>query len=584
MPDAGRYRIERLIGRGGMGEVMEGYVRGEGGFERKVAIKRMLADCASDEMFLRSFADEARIVSQLHHANIVGVFDFGLMDGLPFLVFEHVDGLDIDALEERCRELGRTITAEIALHITTEIAHALDYAHGARDREGRSMRLVHRDVSPENILVSWQGDVKLADFGIAFALRRIEATEAGVRKGKRAYMAPEQKRAGDVDGRADIFSLGCVLHRLLTRRSPLERDQGGQLVLGRGECEIEPALEADVKEIVVRATHKVREKRFATAAEMAAACGTALVRRLSRDVRTSMREWIEGLRPADEAKKQRRAFADLLDLDLVLERSEGPVPRFLSRARGAGAMAAEPFEPPHATQVTEVERGDQTVPQYHPPTTILPGSAIWPASTPRRGVTRWIQAGVLLGVAAMLGGSAMLVRATREPVVKAVGLGAPAQPPPVIRIDPIELSSPEEEPAPAPAERALAPEREPPSEGMRPRPRSPPTGRKRGAEADRRAHQSADLQHAELPISESLLREKLSRISEALSKRAATLPKAEIDRLETRYFEVRAALSPGLSDRELESLARRIRELALEVRRVRSVDDQERDARDQPER
>src|SRR5687768_422945 len=181
-----------------MAEVFEAFVVGDRGFERRVALKRLLPGHAADDAFVRAFIDEARIVSQLHHASIVSVFDFGVLDDEPFLVSEWVDGVDLARLAELAGESGARMPVEIALRIATEVAYALAYAHEARDVEGRLMNIVHRDVSPENILVSWEGDIKLADFGIARAIRRLEETRVGVTKGKLGFMAPEQIKGQDV--------------------------------------------------------------------------------------------------------------------------------------------------------------------------------------------------------------------------------------------------------------------------------------------------------------------------------------------------------------------------------------------------
>lgn len=304
-----RYRVVRVLGRGGAGEVLEAIAGGEDGFEKRVALKRLLADCANDEDFLRAFGDEARIASQLNHAGIVAVFDYGLLDGLPFIASELVEGLDLAALEERAKILGLEIPPALALFIVTEIAHALDYAHRAKDARGRNMGIVHRDVTPENILVSYQGDVKLADFGIALARRRIQETRIGVAKGKPTYMAPEQLEMRDVDPRADIYALGVVLRRLLA------------------------AEDEELAAIVDKATRRDRRERYESAAAMAATTGRAMLSRLRDDGRTALRAFMEQLQDQEERTEmiqRRRGGADLVNLELVLN---GPMKRYESVAR-----------------------------------------------------------------------------------------------------------------------------------------------------------------------------------------------------------------------------------------------------------
>src|SRR5688500_1305451 len=214
-----------------MAEVLLATAVGEDGFERRVAIKRMLEGGSSDPSFVRMFLDEARIASRLHHGNIVGLLDYGVVEGMPFHVLELVDGENAASLAHLGAEHDAPMPVEVALHLCVEVAHALDYAHRARDPSGRALGIVHRDVKPANVLVSWEGDVKLGDFGIALAHDRAEQTEDGVAKGTLAYMAPEQALHRDVGPRTDVFALGCVLHALVAGESPVTRSGGLAAVL-----------------------------------------------------------------------------------------------------------------------------------------------------------------------------------------------------------------------------------------------------------------------------------------------------------------------------------------------------------------
>src|SRR5262249_12636596 len=162
--------------------------------ERRIALKRILPEAAAEEWFLRAFADEARIASQLHHANVVAVLDFGLLDGLPFQALELVEGCDLAELLASARDELPLLGEDIALFIAIAICRALAYVHSAVDANGATLGIVHRDVTPSNVLLSWAGDVKLSDFGIAYAVRRIEQTRDGMTKGTLSYMAPEQVR------------------------------------------------------------------------------------------------------------------------------------------------------------------------------------------------------------------------------------------------------------------------------------------------------------------------------------------------------------------------------------------------------
>ena len=317
-----------------MADVYEAVAIGEQGFERRVVIKRLRKDSVLDEELCRAFLDEARIASQLHHANIVSILDFGIMDDTPFQALELVDGLDFSELLARCRDRSISVPAELALHVVTEVAHALDYAHDACGADGRALGIVHRDVSPNNILLSSSGDVKLADFGIAMARDRLARTQAGYAKGKRAYMAPEQALVSGVDHRADVFSLGCVLHEAYAGTSPIATDPMSDAVLAGNDIDPDPSLPEDVQRIVRRAIRSARTQRYATAAEMASECGRALAVRMTEDARTMMRAFMKQLEKSEAAP--RPAGAQMFDLELVLKPGAGSARRFESVA-AAGA-------------------------------------------------------------------------------------------------------------------------------------------------------------------------------------------------------------------------------------------------------
>jgi len=291
----GRYQLIREIGRGGMAEVWEARALGDRGFTRRVAVKRLTASGSEME---RMFVDEARIASRLHHANVVPVLDFGVAEGVPFQVLEYVDGLDADALQALARARASGIPVACALHVAAEVARGLDHAHQARGDDGELLGIVHRDVSPNNILVAWTGEVKLSDFGIAFARDRGAATEAGTTKGKPCYMAPEQITRGTLDARTDLFALGCVLHALVAGESPMAgEDRMADLLAGK-PLPLAADLPDDVREIVARATRRSRSERYEDARGIAAACDEAARARAGGDPRRVFLEWLGTLRPA----------------------------------------------------------------------------------------------------------------------------------------------------------------------------------------------------------------------------------------------------------------------------------------------
>ena len=209
----GPYTLLRRLAAGGMAEVYLGRASGAEGFEKLVAIKRIHRRCATDDDSM--LLDEAKLSVSLSHRNIVQTLDLRRVDGSYVLVMEHVDGYDAHRLLESLRNEGRLLPIELAAHIMVEVCRGLDYAHRHRDDDGELTGIVHRDVSPQNVLLSLAGEVKVADFGIAKAKSRQSNPESGVIKGKYFYMSPEQARAEPLDHRSDIFSAGVVLWELL---------------------------------------------------------------------------------------------------------------------------------------------------------------------------------------------------------------------------------------------------------------------------------------------------------------------------------------------------------------------------------
>ena len=212
----GKYYLLERINVGGMAEVFRAKAFGVEGFERLVAVKRILPNIAEDKEFIRMFIDEAKIAVQLNHANIAQIFDLGVVDGAYYIALEHIHGRDLRAVFDRCRQLGEAMPVAQACFVVMKVCEGLDYAHNKRDQAGRDLHLVHRDVSPQNVLVSFEGEVKLIDFGIAKAAGKGSKTQAGILKGKFGYMSPEQVRGIPIDRRSDVFSCGIVLYELLT--------------------------------------------------------------------------------------------------------------------------------------------------------------------------------------------------------------------------------------------------------------------------------------------------------------------------------------------------------------------------------
>ncbi len=272
---------------------------------KKLRLERSDARTDDERRATRRFFDEAKIASRLDHDGIVRVLEYGVLFGEPFMVLELVEGVNAASLRER----AGTLPEDVALHITIAVAQALSYAHRASDDAGRPLGITHRDVKPSNILISRQGEVKLADFGIAFALgERMSKTTTGMMLGTPSYMAPEQLIGAGVDGRADVFSLGCTLHAFLSGSSPLASLAPGG-VLSSEELELSPRLPADIAEIVQRAVRKRADERFSSAAEMAEAMSSVLAPRLRGDGRQRLVSLLSSLVPEERARDEATATA-----------------------------------------------------------------------------------------------------------------------------------------------------------------------------------------------------------------------------------------------------------------------------------
>ena len=214
----GRYQILDRLAVGGMAELFKATLTGEHGFEKLVAIKKILPHLATDSSFVEMFIDEARITAQLDHRHIVQVFELGTDADTPYIAMQFVDGLDVLALLRECARAQIRLPPDLAAMIARDVCDALDYAHNALDSSGKALGIVHRDISPGNVLLSWRGDVKLTDFGIARAAERRHKTEAGTLKGKYGYMSPEQVSGGEIDARSDLFSVGILLAEMVMAR------------------------------------------------------------------------------------------------------------------------------------------------------------------------------------------------------------------------------------------------------------------------------------------------------------------------------------------------------------------------------
>ncbi len=272
----GKYFLVRKLAEGGMAEIFLAKQVGAEGFERNVVIKRMLQHLSSVPDFVGMFLDEARLAARLAHQNIIQINDLGLADGCYFICMEYLAGEDFSTILRTAARRRSYVPIHVVLRIIADSAHGLHFAHEFTDEQGRPLNIVHRDISPSNIYVTYQGQVKLLDFGIAKAESRITNTTAGVVKGKYMYMSPEQARGDAVDRRADVFSLGVSLYEGLTNVRPFARDNDLAILNAVLSCDfkpprqVRPDLPVEVEQVVTRAMAASPDERYQTAAEMAA--------------------------------------------------------------------------------------------------------------------------------------------------------------------------------------------------------------------------------------------------------------------------------------------------------------------------
>ncbi|MBI2897625.1 MAG: protein kinase [Deltaproteobacteria bacterium] len=240
----GKYQLIELLARGGMAEVFKAKSHGVEGFEKVLVIKRILPHLSENAHFVEMFINEAKIAVTLNHANIVQVFDLGKADDTYFIAMEYVQGHNLADLARLCRNQGKPFPIELCVYVMSEVAKGLDYAHRRRDAHMKPLNIVHRDISPHNVLVSFEGEVKVTDFGIAKARTTIEDTDAGVVKGKYAYMSPEQARGERVDARSDIHAVGTVLYEILAGKAPFGGTGPYELLRRVRDGDRQPLLDA----------------------------------------------------------------------------------------------------------------------------------------------------------------------------------------------------------------------------------------------------------------------------------------------------------------------------------------------------
>jgi serine/threonine-protein kinase len=270
----GRFRIIKRLGMGGMGQVYLANAEGVAGFEKLVALKVAHGHVSHDKNVMEMFLTEARLSALLQHPNLGQVYDLGQSEDLYFIAMEYIRGVDLRALINAAAEQGGRLPLPVVLAIVSRLLEGLDYAHALRDKAGKPLKLVHRDVTPVNTLLSYTGEVKLIDFGIAKAADQVSRTRTGMVRGKLSYMSPEQARAQPLDRRSDLFAVGVILYELLLGVRPFDAPSEMQLMENLVDAkytpprELDPEITPELEAVVVRALKRDRTERFESASEM----------------------------------------------------------------------------------------------------------------------------------------------------------------------------------------------------------------------------------------------------------------------------------------------------------------------------
>ena len=310
-----RYKVIEKIASGGMAEVFRAESAGLEGFKKTVAIKRVLPHLSEKKQFIGMFLDEARVSAQLGHSNCVQVFDIGVGDNTYFIVMEYVDGADLKAILEYLRQTNRQMPPELACLICVKVCEGLAYAHELRDAEGRPMNIVHRDMSPPNVLVTRHGEVKIVDFGLAKANSQLERSEPGIIKGKFSYLSPEAAQGKTVDQRTDIFAVGIILWELLAGRRLFLGETDLETVRQVQRAEVPPVRQfnaqvtPELERVVARGLAGDPSRRYQTAREFAHDLNQVLFK-LSRPVSSfDIATLVEPIRNKRQQEKQRQAMS-----------------------------------------------------------------------------------------------------------------------------------------------------------------------------------------------------------------------------------------------------------------------------------
>ncbi len=347
----GPYQLIKRIAFGGMAEIHLAKTTGLGGFEKLLALKVIHPKYSQDQEFIDMLIDEAKIAVQLSHVNVAQIFDLGKIDSTYYIAMEFIDGKDLYQLLVKCSEREIEIPFDVIAFIAMELAAGLGYAHTKSDNYGRPLNLIHRDVSPQNVLISFDGEVKLVDFGIAKASQRSRETESGVIKGKFFYMSPEQAWGDPVDARTDVFSAGICLYEMITGEMLYHEEKALVLLDKVRKAEIpsmrerRAGLPPELEAITLRALVRERDRRFQTAAEMQGALTGFLYKNWPAFNRTRLAEFVRQVFGDQRFVLPMPSAAPIPDVETVPRRRVTPEP-VAPRADPAPLRAPAPPKAP----------------------------------------------------------------------------------------------------------------------------------------------------------------------------------------------------------------------------------------------
>lgn len=401
-PSFGSYRILRRLARGGMAEVFLAVKAGPAGVEKVVVLKRVLPELSEVDEFVQVFLDEARLAARLDHPNIAHIFDLGEAESHYYMAMEYLPGDDLASVIQQCRRAEKLPPIEFVAEVVTAACAGLHFAHTLVDASGRPLNIVHRDVSPSNVVATYLGEVKVIDFGIARAESNLVRTGSGKPKGKTQYMSPEQAAARPLDGRSDVFSIGIVLHELLTTqrlfRRPTEDETTLAVLSGPIEApsKLRPEVPPELDRICLKALARPLEERYQTAGALGADLGAFLASRRCARGPVVISSFLGELFPPERKQKKIRVAQGGLSPEPDADRTPTGAPAY----EGLTPIRTEPRRP--------------IVLPAAPAPAVLPPPPVPPAPAAPSLRPRWIGVGSAVGLGLSVVGFALGVVWSRE--------------------------------------------------------------------------------------------------------------------------------------------------------------------------